>query len=65
MAPSKARLAIAPITMPTIVLPEMVDVLSELEASDARDPLGNALSVFDYEASQLGGFLAGVSAVSV
>lgn len=51
--------------MPTIVLPEMVDVLSELKASDARDPLGNALSVFDYEASQLGGFLAGVSAVSV
>ena len=43
----------------------MAEVLPELEALGARELPGNAQNLLDHGTSQLGGFLAGVSAVSV
>jgi hypothetical protein len=37
--------------MPTIVLPEMAEVLPELEALDAWESPDNALNVLDHETS--------------
>ena len=61
--PTIANPAITPTTIPAMAPPDMPELcLAVVEAEEER--AGRAFSVLDHESSQLGGFLAGVRAVS-